>query len=135
LIRLPKPRPVGGLKPDDPGRQSIWIDHLRSSSLQLAALLNKSQVFVHPFVIGEIALGHLKRRQQVLNALSGLPQAEIATDPEVLSFIEFADLTGKGVGYLDVHLLASAKLSGALLWTRDKRLASAAEKLELSDEV
>jgi predicted nucleic acid-binding protein len=111
---------------------SIWIDHLRSSSVELSGLLNKSQVLVHPFVIGEVALGHLKRRQQVLDALSGLPQAEIATDPEVRLFIELADLTGKGIGYLDVHLLASAKLSGALLWTRDKRLAAAAEKLELS---
>jgi predicted nucleic acid-binding protein len=113
---------------------SIWVDHLRSSSAELSGLLERSRVLAHPFVIGEIALGHLKRRQQVLDGLSGLPQADMASDPEVLSFIEFADLAGTGVGYLDAHLLASAKLSGALLWTRDKRLALASRKLLLGYE-
>jgi predicted nucleic acid-binding protein len=114
---------------------SIWIDHLRESNAGLSGLLNRPRVLVHPFVIGEIALGHLKQRRQVLDELSGLPQAEIATDPEVMLIIESAGLSGTGVGYLDAHLLASAKLSGALLWTRDKRLASAARRLLVSFDV
>jgi predicted nucleic acid-binding protein len=114
---------------------SIWIDHMRASDAELSSLLNKSRVLAHPFVIGEIALGHLKRRQHVLNALSGLPHAVLANDQEVLSLIESAEIAGTGVGYLDAHLLASARLSVAFLWTRDKRLAALTRKLELSYQI
>jgi predicted nucleic acid-binding protein len=110
---------------------SIWIDHIRSGDAKLCGLLTRSRVLVHPFIIGEIALGHLKRRQDVMAALLGLPQAAIATDIEVRSLIELADLFGTGIGYLDAHLIASAKLSGALLWSRDKRLNSVAKRLSL----
>ena len=111
---------------------SIWIDHLRGVDAELVRLLGDARILVHPFVIGEIALGHVKRRRQMLDALAGLPQAVMATDAEVLAFIETADLGGTGIGYLDAHLLASAKLTSALLWTRDKRLVAAAGKLGLA---
>jgi predicted nucleic acid-binding protein len=111
---------------------SIWIDHLRSNDAELARLLGRSIVLAHPFIIGEVALGHLKRRSAVIDALAGLPSANVATDLEVLLLIESANLIGTGVGYLDAHLLAAAKLSSALLWTRDKRLALAAERLHLT---
>ena len=113
---------------------SIWIDHLRNDNAELVGLINRSRILVHPFVIGELALGHLKQRRQMLGALSDSPQAIVATDPEVLSLIERAHLNGTGIGYIDAHLLASAKLTDALLWTRDKRLVSAAENLGLTYE-
>ena len=110
---------------------SIWIDHFRQSSLRLVGLLNATQVMVHPFVIGEIALGTIKNRKAVLDGLAGMPQAPVATLPEVFAFIETAKLAGSGIGYVDAHLLASAKLAGALVWTSDKPLAAAAHKLGL----
>lgn len=112
---------------------SVWIDHLRSSNPRLVDLLNLGRVLVHPFVVGEIALGNIKNRDAILSGLKGMPQAPHATSQEVLVFIETAKLAGIGVGYVDAHLLASAKLSGANLWTRDKRIAAAAKRLGLSN--
>jgi predicted nucleic acid-binding protein len=112
---------------------SIWIDHLRAGSDLLAALLNAGRALTHPFVIGELALGKMRQRETVLEALSNLPPAELATDAEVLSFINGQSLFGRGIGYVDVHLLASVRLTaGAELWTRDKRLRSVAEELGLA---
>ena len=110
---------------------SVWIDHLRSSNSRLVDLLNTGLVLVHPFVVGEIALGNIKNRESVLAGLAGMPQAPNATSQEALSFIETAKLAGLGVGYVDAHLLASAKLAGAYLWTRDKRVAAVAKRLGL----
>jgi predicted nucleic acid-binding protein len=112
---------------------SIWIDHLRASSDLLAKLLNGGRVLTHPFVIGELALGEMRQRGAILDALSNLPRTELATDAEVLGFINGQSLFGRGIGYVDVHLLASVRLTtGAELWTQDKRLHSVAEELGLA---
>jgi predicted nucleic acid-binding protein len=112
---------------------SVWVEHLRKGSPTLKELLGRGQVATHPFVIGELALGNLRQRDAVLSALAGLPQARTAAHDEVMLFIDRHKLSGKGVGYLDVHLLASVKLTpGACLWTLDKRLASTAESMGLA---
>lgn len=112
---------------------SVWIDHLRSGEQRLYEALETEQVLVHPFVIGELACGNLKDRRGVLRLLEDLPAAPAAADPEALEFIERRALMGRGIGYLDVHLLASTALYGdARLWTRDRRLAAAAAELELA---
>jgi predicted nucleic acid-binding protein len=112
---------------------SVWVDHLRVGDKALAAVLEAGGVLTHPFVIGELALGHLRRRDVVLTALSDLPQATVATDAEVRRFIDRHALFGRGIGYLDAHLLAATRLTaGAQLWTRDKRLQGVAARLELA---
>jgi predicted nucleic acid-binding protein len=111
---------------------SVWVDHLRSGDRGLAALLTASLVLMHPFVLGELACGNLRRRGEILALLKGLPRVAVATDDEVLFFIERHALMGRGIGYVDVHLLAAVALHGsASLWTRDKRLRVAAESLNL----
>ena len=111
----------------------IWVDHLRSGNATLGALLDASRVLVHPFVVGEIALGNLSRREVVLAALNDLPSALVATDPEVLGYIDRHALFGRGVGYVDAHLLASTGLTaGAKLWTSDRRLRAVATLLGLA---
>lgn len=111
---------------------SVWIDHLRQSDEPLVRLLNDGQVLAHPFVTGELALGNLRNRAAVRSALQDMPQANIATDNEVLRFIDQHHLCGLGIGYIDAHLLASVRLTpGTVLWTRDKRLLAAATRLGL----
>ena len=112
---------------------SVWIDHLRSGDERLADLLNRCQVVIHPFVIGELACGNLRNREEVLRLLSDLPQAVVASQREVLYLIERRKLMGLGIGFVDAHLLASVVLSDtAAIWTRDRRLQKVARKLELS---
>ena len=112
---------------------SVWVDHLREGAPALAAALEKGNVLMHPFVLGELACGNLKNRGEVLQLLDDLPVAPMATDAEVLDFIARRALMGRGMGYIDVHLLASVALAGtAQLWTRDKRLAAVAVDLELA---
>ena len=112
---------------------SVWVDHLRAGNARLARLLEDGEVVSHPFVIGELALGNLRRRDTVLDALSELPQANVATDIEVLHLIRKEALFGRGIGYLDAHLLASVRLTPpARLWTRDQRLHGVAEHLGLA---
>ncbi|CAN5759957.1 type II toxin-antitoxin system VapC family toxin [soil metagenome] len=114
---------------------SVWIDHLRSGEPALATALEGGRVLIHPFVLGELACGNLENRAEVLKLLGDLPAAPTATDPEVLGLIERRALMGRGIGYIDVHLLASAALSGGgQLWTRDRRLAAAAAEMELAFE-
>ena len=109
---------------------SVWVDHLRASNKALAVLLDTGMVLTHPFVIGELALGNLRQREIVLNALADLPHARVATDAEVLHFIERHALFGRGIGYIDAHLLAAVQLTaGVELWTNDKRLHGVAVKL------
>jgi predicted nucleic acid-binding protein len=109
---------------------SVWIDHLRYGDAHLAQLLDRGEVAMHPFVLGEIACGNLRDRATVLSLLQQLPAASVADTAEVLAFIERRSLDGKGIGYVDAHLLASVALTGdASLWTRDKRLAAVATKL------
>ncbi|MGQ0595158.1 MAG: type II toxin-antitoxin system VapC family toxin [Gammaproteobacteria bacterium] len=112
---------------------SVWIDHLRKPEPHLIAALEAGQALIHPFVVGELACGNLKNRMELLSLLLDLPPAPIATDTEALGFIDRRQLMGRGIGYLDVHLLASVALAGtARLWTRDKRLAAVAEGLQLN---
>jgi predicted nucleic acid-binding protein len=112
---------------------SVWVDHLRASDKTLAALLDTGMVLAHPFVIGELALGNLRQREIVLNALADLPHASVAADAEVLHFIERHALSGRGIGYIDAHLLAAVQLTaGAELWTNDKRLHGVAVKFGLA---
>jgi predicted nucleic acid-binding protein len=109
---------------------SIWADHFRSANEVLTDLLSKQQVMVHPFVIGEIAMGNLRDRANTLEALSLLPMAVRAEDDEVIALVESEQLYGTGIGLIDAHLLASARLTvGAFLWTKDKRLAQLADRL------
>jgi predicted nucleic acid-binding protein len=111
---------------------SVWVDHLRNGDKRLKPLLEQGLVLTHPFVIGEIALGHLRRRDTILAALRGLPRATTAQDHEVLQLIQHQNLFGLGIGYVDAHLLASAMLTQASLWTRDKRLGMVASQLSLA---
>lgn len=112
---------------------SIWIDHLRIGDPKLGALLQDAQVLVHPWVIGELALGQLSRRSEILGLLGNLPQAKVATDAEVMTLVETAHLFGLGIGYADAHLLAATRLTtDAGLWTGDKRLAAAATDLGIA---
>ena len=112
---------------------SVWVDHLRRGDSRLADLLDRSLVLMHPFVIGEIACGTLADRKAVLEHLRLLPATVGADDDEALAFIERHRLSGKGLGYIDVHLLAAVALTqGARLWTRDKRLHVIAGELALS---
>jgi predicted nucleic acid-binding protein len=115
---------------------SVWIDHLRRTDEILTDLLNRQQVLAHPLVIGELAIGHLRPRDVVLKTLQELDRAMAARDDEVLRLIERERLFGLGLGYVDAHLLASARLTpGTLLWTRDKRLSAVAERLSLAARV
>ena len=111
---------------------SIWVDHLRSGMPQLKTALQNNEVFIHPWVVGELACGNLRDRSRVLHLLQSLPSACIATPAEVLTLIEQHHLMGRGIGFVDAQLLASARLSSCMLWTQDRRLAEQAEALDLS---
>lgn len=109
---------------------SVWVDHLRIGDAQLVHLLERANVIMHPFVVGEIACGSLRDRMSILELLQDLPAAAVAEGEEVLGFIERHVLHGKGIGYVDAHLLASVALTeGATLWTRDKKLRAVAAAL------
>lgn len=109
---------------------SVWVDHLRHGDPGLAELLLQGRVLAHPFVVGEIACGSLNKRAVTLELLKQLPSAVVAEASEVLGFIDSHKLHGKGIGYVDVHLLvATALTGGAKLWTRDRRLHAVAREL------
>jgi predicted nucleic acid-binding protein len=109
---------------------SVWVDHLRRGDARLVDLLERANVIMHPFVVGEIACGSLHDRVSILELLQDLPAVAVAEGDEVLGFIDRHVLHGKGVGYIDVHLLASVALTeGAKIWTRDKKLRLVAEML------
>jgi predicted nucleic acid-binding protein len=115
---------------------SIWIDHLHRSDATLSDLLQEAQVCVHPMVIGELALGSLRDRQTVLGLLADLPIAPVATNAEVLAFVDANGLYGIGLSLVDAHLLAALRLSlSNRLWTRDRRLRLAAERLGVSADL
>jgi len=112
---------------------SVWVDHFRRGDARLVDALNDAQVLTHPFVIGELACGNLERRATVLGLLRDLPRCTPASNDEVLFFIERQALMGQGIGYVDAHLLAAARLNtGTQLWTRDKRLSALADRLGLA---
>jgi predicted nucleic acid-binding protein len=109
---------------------SVWVDHLRRGDPRLVDLLERSIVIMHPFVVGEIACGSLHDRASILELLQDLPAAAVAEGEEVLQFINRHVLHGRGIGYVDVHLLASVTLTeGAKIWTRDKKLRLVAETI------
>ncbi|HEX4185203.1 MAG TPA: type II toxin-antitoxin system VapC family toxin [Stellaceae bacterium] len=112
---------------------SVWVEHLRTSDEMLIALLNGGEVLGHPFVTGELALGNLRRRDPFLTDLQDLPQAIVASDEDVLHLIDRQALFGRGIGYVDAHLLAAARLTtGSKLWTLDRRLQAVAAQLGLA---
>ncbi len=112
---------------------SVWVDHLRKVDPVLVELLEQQSVLVHPFVIGELACGNIRNRGEVIGLLQRLPTAPRATDDEVLTLIQRHRLMAKGIGLIDVHLLASAALAtDASLWTRDKQLSAIARRMGLS---
>jgi predicted nucleic acid-binding protein len=112
---------------------SVWVEHLRLASAILTELLGHGEVLGHPFVLGELALGGLRQREALLSDLQELPQAIVAKDEEVLHLIEGHALFGRGIGYVDAHLLAAARLTaGSKLWTRDRRLRAVAAQLGLA---
>lgn len=112
---------------------SVWVDHLRHGDQAVVRVLESGRALVHPFVIGEIACGTLRARAQVMGLLGSLPKAPLASDEEVLYFIERQALMGRGLGYIDMHLLAAVAIAaGSRLWTRDKQLRLAAVELGLA---
>lgn len=112
---------------------SVWIEHLRRGEPLLRVALEEERVLVHPFVIGELACGNLRERESILDSLGRLPLAPIATDDEVHELVRRRALMGRGIGWIDVHLLASAAMAApARLWTHDRRLAVVAGEMELT---
>lgn len=109
---------------------SVWIDHLNKTDPVFTLLLEAERVLLHPFVVGEIALGTVRHRVRLFQTLNEFPRAEVATDDEVLRLIERHSLFGKGIGYVDAHLLAAcAIVAGTSLLTRDRRLFDIAAEL------
>jgi len=112
---------------------SVWVDHLRSGEAELVAVLEEGIVVTHPFVIGELACGNIANRTEVLGLVHDLSPAPVATHEEAMAFIEARSLMGRGLGYIDVHLLASSALGAdVLLWSRDRRLVAVADELGLA---
>jgi predicted nucleic acid-binding protein len=112
---------------------SVWIDHLRRGNATLVRLLEQEQVWTHVFVIGELACGNLAQRSIILESLSALPCAPLVTHDEALAFLDAHRLMGRGLGWIDLHLLASTKLANLPLLTMDKRLAAVATDLQLQN--
>ena len=110
---------------------SVWIDHFRKQSKQLVSLLEEEEVVMHPFVLGELACGNLQNRREIIALLHAIPSVTQANDDEVLFFIERHALMGRGVGLIDLHLAASCHMDSCLLWTRDRRLKSIAEEMDI----
>jgi hypothetical protein len=108
---------------------SVWIDHFRTRSATLAGLLGRQEVMTHAAIIGELACGKLHRRAQTLGDLQRLPRARDAEFRECLVFLDRRELAGQGLGWNDVQILAAAVLENVLLWSKDRRLRAAAEKL------
>lgn len=109
---------------------SVWINHFKRSNLGLSHLLEQQQVCVHPFVIGELACGEFKNRKEIISLLHALPAATCADHDEVLFFIEQHKLMGRGIGLIDIHLLASCKTEDHVLWSLDRRLKASASMLQ-----
>jgi len=111
---------------------SVWINHFRKIDHELVDHLNIGSVACHPFIIGELACGNLSNREEILMLLQALPTTPILEPNEILHFIENKALIGRGLGYIDIHLLASSILGNVVFWTADRRLREAATELGLS---
>lgn len=114
---------------------AVWVDHLRGGDPVLIELLEQSRVSMHPFVVGEVACGNLTHRAAVLESMEPLPMLPVVGHSDVLSFVQVHRLAGRGLGWVDVHLLASASVTDEVLLTRDRRLRAAAEELGLAAHV
>ena len=110
---------------------SVWVEHLRSGNTGLENLLNSGSVVCHLFIVGELACGNLSNRVEILSLLQALPLANHAEHEEVMHFIDNYSLMGKGLGYIDMHLLVSAILTKVPIWTLDKKLREVSSKLGL----
>ena len=110
---------------------SVWVSHLRQADKDLGTLLLEAEAMSHDFVIGELACGGLKNRKEILSLLQSLPRAPLVSQDELLYFIENHSLNGMGIGFVDAHLLASAKLANIPLWTFDKKIKLVATKLSV----
>ena len=114
----------------------VWINHWRSPLFHLIELLSNGEILTHPMVIGELACGNIRDRQQTIRILNRLPRAPLAGHSEVIDFIEARRLMGREIGYVDVHLLASTVLADSTkLWTVDRRLHNAAAELGIAYEI
>jgi len=111
---------------------SVWVTHLRNGTPGLETLLNNGEVLCHPFIFGELACGYLKNRSEILSLLQEIPKSVQASHEEVMQFIENYSLMRKGLGYIDIHLLASALLTNVLLWTVDKKLNEVSSRMGLA---
>lgn len=111
---------------------SVWVDHLRGKPTGLAKLLDEGAVVCHPFIIGELACGNIRNRDEILQLIQALPSTTQAEHDEVLQFIQANGIHGRGLGWIDTHLLASALLSGCSLWTKDRSLATVAAEFNLA---
>jgi predicted nucleic acid-binding protein len=110
---------------------SIWIDHFRNSNDQLVELLNDGEVICHPLIIGELACGHIKNRKEILSDLQALPQSSVIEHDEIMLFIDKNQIMGKGLGYIDMAILASSLVTGIPLWTFDQKLSVIAKKFNI----
>jgi predicted nucleic acid-binding protein len=110
---------------------SVWIDHFHKTNIRLTGLLEESFVLIHPYIVGELACGNIKNREEILKLLQSLPQIKVTNHNEIIYFIEKNKLYGKGLGYIDIHLLASCIIDNAKLYTRDKKLINIAKELKL----
>jgi predicted nucleic acid-binding protein len=110
---------------------SVWVEHLRSGNIGLKNLLNEGHVVCHLFIVGELACGNLSNRSEILSLLQALPLVDHAEHEEVMHFIENYSLMGKGLGYIDMHLIVSALLTKVSIWTLDKKLKEVSSKLRL----
>jgi predicted nucleic acid-binding protein len=111
---------------------SVWVDHFRNGNAELQNLLSNNEVLMHPFIVGELSCGTMQNRREILRLLQELPEAHVAEHDEVLGLVERKHLWGQGVGWIDVHLLASALLSLSTIWTFDRQLLRLATSLKLS---
>ncbi len=110
---------------------SVWIDHFRRTNRTLTSLLESDAVVIHPFVLGELACGNLSNRKEIIALLHALPCIAKVEDDELLLFIERHRLMGRGIGFIDVHILASCCIDSCLVWTRDKRLQVVAKEMNI----
>jgi predicted nucleic acid-binding protein len=113
---------------------SIWVEHLRHGQLGLISLLQRAEVHCHAFIIGELACGCMNHRSEILQLLQALPSVPMVENKEAMTFVERHHLMGRGVGWVDVHLLASAAMENVLLWSIDRRLAAIARSLGVYGE-
>ncbi len=111
---------------------SIWVAHLRSGNHPLKKTLYHGEALCHPLIIGELACGTIKNRDEIISLLQSLPLAEVAENDDVLKFIEINHLMGLGLGFIDMHLLASALLSKNPIWSLDKKLNSVSARFNLN---